>query len=113
MAKIPKRQPGPPMTLANMRRQGVRKLIAYCLNDSCRHQALIDVSAYPDNVEVPSFQRRIKCGECGGQAGGRQTQLEGKARHARQLGRALGLGKVMAASVEALAYDAQIRTMYR
>jgi hypothetical protein len=35
---------GPPMDLANMRRQGIRNLIAYCLNDSCRHQALIDVS---------------------------------------------------------------------
>jgi transposase len=30
------------MTLGNMRRQGVRNLIAYCLNDACRHQALID-----------------------------------------------------------------------
>ena len=26
--------------LANMRRQGVHHLIAYCLNDSCRHQVL-------------------------------------------------------------------------
>jgi len=32
------------MDLANMRRQGVRSLIAYCLNDSCRHQTAIDVS---------------------------------------------------------------------
>jgi hypothetical protein len=31
------------MTLGNKRRQGVQHLIAYCLNDSCRHQALIDV----------------------------------------------------------------------
>jgi hypothetical protein len=30
------------MTLGNMRRQGVRNLIAYCLNDTCRHQALIE-----------------------------------------------------------------------
>jgi hypothetical protein len=35
------------MTLGNMRKQGVRHLIAYCLNDACRHQALIDVSKYP------------------------------------------------------------------
>jgi hypothetical protein len=53
------------MTLGNMRGRGVHHLIAFCLNDACRHQALIDVSKYPDNVEVPSFQRRIKCGECG------------------------------------------------
>ncbi len=36
-----KYEPGPPMDLANMRRQGVRR--AYCLNDACRHQAIIDV----------------------------------------------------------------------
>jgi hypothetical protein len=53
------------MTLGNMRELGVHHLVAYCLNDACRHQALIDVSSYPDDVEVPSFQRRIKCGKCG------------------------------------------------
>ena len=52
------------MDLANMRRQGVHHLIAYCLNDSCRHQALIDVSKYPDDVEVPWFQSKVKCGKC-------------------------------------------------
>jgi hypothetical protein len=31
------------MDLANMRRQGVRTLMAYCLNDACRHQAVIQV----------------------------------------------------------------------
>jgi hypothetical protein len=35
------------MDLANMRRQGVRNLIAHCLNDACRLQAVIDVSSYP------------------------------------------------------------------
>ncbi len=29
-----KHPPGPPMDLANMRRQGVRSLAAYCLNDA-------------------------------------------------------------------------------
>jgi hypothetical protein len=38
-----KHEPGSPMDLANMRRQGVRSLIAYCLNDACRHQAVIEV----------------------------------------------------------------------
>jgi hypothetical protein len=32
------------MDLANMRRQGVQHLVAYCLNDSCRHQALNTLS---------------------------------------------------------------------
>jgi hypothetical protein len=31
-----------------------------------RHQAIIDVSSYPDDVEVPSFQSRAKCGKCCG-----------------------------------------------
>jgi hypothetical protein len=43
------------MTLGNMRELGVHHLIGYCHNDACRHQAIIDVSKYPDNVEVPSF----------------------------------------------------------
>ena len=36
--------PGPPMDLGNMRRLGVQRLVATCLNDACRHQRLIDVS---------------------------------------------------------------------
>jgi hypothetical protein len=35
----PKHPPGPPMTLGNMREQGVTHLIAFCHNDACRHQA--------------------------------------------------------------------------
>jgi hypothetical protein len=58
--------------LGNMRRQGVQHLIAYCLNDSCRHQAVVDAFKYPDEVEVPWFQW-----------------------HAGQLGRAPGLGEVL------------------
>jgi hypothetical protein len=54
------------MTLGNMREQGVHNLIANCLNDACRHQALIDVSGYPDVIEVQSFGKRAKCGKCGG-----------------------------------------------
>jgi hypothetical protein len=46
------------MTLGNMRHLGVRRLVATCLNDACRHQGLIDVSKYPDDTEVPSFARR-------------------------------------------------------
>jgi hypothetical protein len=54
----PKHPPGPAHDgFGNMREQGVHHLIAYRLNDSCRHQALIDVSSYADDVEVPSFQR--------------------------------------------------------
>ena len=31
-----KHPPGEPMTLGNMRRLGVQRLVAYCLNDACR-----------------------------------------------------------------------------
>jgi hypothetical protein len=60
-----KHPPGPSMTLGNMRRQGVRHLIASCLNYACRHTALIDVSGYPDMIEVQSFGKRAKCAKCG------------------------------------------------
>ena len=59
-----KHEPGPPMDLANMRRQGVRNLVAYCLYDSCRHQAVIDVSSYPGDTPVPWFRTKVKCAKC-------------------------------------------------
>jgi hypothetical protein len=54
------------MTLANMRELGVQHLVASCLNDVCRHSALIDVSSYPGETGVPWFRSRVKCGKCGG-----------------------------------------------
>ena len=48
-----KHPPGPLITLGNMRELGVQNLIAFCLNDACRHLALIDVSSYPAETEVP------------------------------------------------------------
>ena len=38
-AHVPQAPPGPGMTLGNMRGLGVQRLVAYCLNDSCRQQA--------------------------------------------------------------------------
>jgi hypothetical protein len=54
------------MDLANMRAQGVHHLIAFCLNDACRHQALIEVSDYLDEVEILYVKPRVKCTKCGG-----------------------------------------------
>ena len=54
------------MTLGNMREQGVRNLIAFCLNDSCRHQAIIDVSSYPGDTPVPWLRSKVKCAKCNG-----------------------------------------------
>jgi hypothetical protein len=53
------------MDSANMRRQGVRRHIAYCLNDACRHQAIIDVSSYPGDTPVPWFKTKAKCAKRG------------------------------------------------
>jgi hypothetical protein len=35
------------------------------LNDACRHVALIDVSKYPADTEVPWFRSRVVCAKCG------------------------------------------------
>jgi hypothetical protein len=32
------------------------------LRDACRHTALIDVSSYPAETEMPSFRPHMKCG---------------------------------------------------
>ena len=55
----------PPMALGNMRQLGAQNLIASCLNDACRHTALIDVSHYPAETEVSSFRSRVACAKCG------------------------------------------------
>jgi hypothetical protein len=54
------------MMLGNMRELGVQNLVASCPNDACRHTALIDVSSYPADTEVPWFRSRVVCAKCGG-----------------------------------------------
>ena len=54
----PKQPPGPPMTLGNMRELSVQNLIASCLNYTCRHTALIDVSSYP--AETPGSAAPVR-----------------------------------------------------
>jgi hypothetical protein len=49
------------MDLDNMRRQGVRRLIAFCLNDSCRHQAVIEVWSYPPETEALASVEHSPC----------------------------------------------------
>ena len=62
----PKHPAGPPMTLGDMRELGVQRLLVSCLNRECRHEALLDVSSYPGDMEVSSFTRRMICSKCGG-----------------------------------------------
>jgi hypothetical protein len=49
-----------------MRELGVKRLIASCLDDACRHQGLVDASGSPADTEVPSFRSRVVCAKCGG-----------------------------------------------
>jgi len=47
------------MILGNMRTNGVRSLVVYCLGHGCGYSAILDVSAYPHDVPVPSFGPRL------------------------------------------------------
>jgi hypothetical protein len=53
------------MTLGNMRNLGVRGFVVYCLNHNCRHETVIGVDDYADNVPVPWFGSRMVCTACG------------------------------------------------
>jgi hypothetical protein len=55
---------GPPMTLANMRQNGVRAVIATC--QSCLHKADVNVDALPETIGVPETGLRLRCSQCGG-----------------------------------------------
>jgi len=59
------RYTGPPMTLGNMRQNGVRTLDAWCLGRDCHHHSVVDVSAMGDDIEVPSIGPRVRCERCG------------------------------------------------
>jgi hypothetical protein len=57
-------KPWPPMTLANMRKNGVRAVIASC--QACGHKADVNVDALPETIVVPETGRRLQCSQCGG-----------------------------------------------
>jgi hypothetical protein len=52
------------MTLANMRHNGVRALIATC--EGCGHKADVNADALPEAMAVPETARRFRCSLCGG-----------------------------------------------
>jgi hypothetical protein len=54
-----------PMTLGNMRRNGVRSLAVACGAIDCHHHAVLDVEGYGDEVPVPGFRPRMRCTRCG------------------------------------------------
>jgi hypothetical protein len=51
------------MTLGNMRSNGVRSLLIYCV--ACHRDVVLNVDAYGDDVPVPAFSPRMVCARCG------------------------------------------------
>jgi hypothetical protein len=56
--------PFKPMTLRNMRQNGVRAVIATC--QVCGHKADVNVDALAGTVIVPNAGRQLRCSKCGG-----------------------------------------------
>jgi hypothetical protein len=52
-----------PMTLANMRENGVRSLSVTCWQ--CHHETVTNVDQWPGETEVPSFGPKMVCTTCG------------------------------------------------
>jgi len=52
-----------PMTLGNMRANGVRSLLVYCT--ACPRTVIFNVDAYPERLPVPAFGPRMVCTGCG------------------------------------------------
>jgi hypothetical protein len=49
---------GPPMTLKNMRINGVHAVIAAC--EACGHKADVNVDALPETIAVPEAGQRLR-----------------------------------------------------
>ena len=60
------RYTGLPMTLGNMRANGVRSVVAMCLEYGCGHKADVLVDHLADDVFVPDVGRRLRCSVCQG-----------------------------------------------
>ena len=54
-----------PMTLGNMRANGVRTRAVLCGGRGCNHASVVDVTDFADEVPVPSFGPRMVCTVCG------------------------------------------------
>jgi Zn finger protein HypA/HybF involved in hydrogenase expression len=50
------------MDLANMRMNRVRSLAVSC--EDCRHNAVVNVDAFPGHLAVKSFEQRFYCTKC-------------------------------------------------
>jgi DNA-directed RNA polymerase subunit RPC12/RpoP len=61
--RSPTKYQGPPITLRNMRENGVRAVIASC--EKCGHKADVVADQLPDDVFVPGVAKRLRCSQCG------------------------------------------------
>ena len=59
MSTRPRSQAGPPMTLGNMRANGVRSLAVSCWQ--CHHQAALSADRWPDACRCPTFGPSMVC----------------------------------------------------
>jgi hypothetical protein len=62
-ARSASRLPSSPMTLGNMRENGIRRLFVSC--DCCHHSVELNVDDMPDDIEAPSIGPRMVCTRCG------------------------------------------------
>jgi hypothetical protein len=53
-----------PMTLGNMRKNGVHAVIATC--ETCGDKADVNVDAVPETIAVPKIGRRLRRSQWGG-----------------------------------------------
>ena len=58
-------KPITPMTLGNMRANGVRSLIVACLNVKCRHEAIVNVDDQSNDAFVPALDRLTSASKTG------------------------------------------------
>ena len=53
-----------PMTLPNMRENGVRSICAIC--ETCQHEAVLSADRWPGDMPVPDIGPKLRCSACGG-----------------------------------------------
>jgi hypothetical protein len=59
-----------PMTIGNMRENGMRSLSVWChgrdaLGRACGHQTVMNVDHLPAEIEIPSIGPKLRCTACG------------------------------------------------
>jgi hypothetical protein len=54
-----------PMTLGNMRQNGVHRLLVYCNGLRCWHSATVDADFLAGDVVLKSLEQRMVCSQCG------------------------------------------------